>query len=168
MELHNKNLKEYWDTFKIPFFFLTAWSILGLILAVFYFDTYKSVYANWSGTVLAILAFWFIGWEAVKDFKFDIHQAAIAGALCGVLIGFIGAIIGLLTFLLAPNVLADAVAQATAQGVSADMVQRFAMLGAYLGIVFAPIVNAIFGAAISAIAGFFSGKFTGAKKTKKK
>ncbi len=158
MKFAEKEFKDYWKIIKISTYILIAWSLAALIVSKISFSLYLTIFsapANWA---LTIVAFAFIGWTAIKDYKGTIKIAAWAGALAGIIVGFAGALIGILTFYLVPELVEYAITQAAAQGVPADTIRGFMSISIYVGLVTGPLITSLIGAALSSIAALIAKK----------
>ena len=147
MALAGKNFGYYWNIFKIPFFVLVLWIILGLILALSAWDTYRSIFTGIPNWIITIAAFAFIGYTTIKDHKGGLANAFWAGALCGIFIGLIAGIVGLIMVYTVPALTDMAIAEAVRKGATEASVRGFIEIGAYIGLVTGPLINGIIGVA---------------------
>ncbi|MBW2990064.1 hypothetical protein KY358_07155 [Candidatus Woesearchaeota archaeon] len=150
-----KEFSYYWKIIRVPLFILVAWSILGLIISLFSFSLYSSIFSPLAGWLLILSIFGFIGWTTIKDYGQKAKVAAWAGALAGAIFGFIGSLVSILMFHLVPEVVQSAIAQA---GENAAAVEGFIAIGIYLSAITVPVIYAIVGAMISAMAALIAKK----------
>ena len=162
MKIADKEWSYYWHIIMIPVLILVLWNVAAFVVAYYSYSTYKSIFSGYSGLVLALAMYAFVGWTTVKDHKGTVKNGAWAGAVTGVLVGLIAAIINLLMVSMVPMIVQEAVAAALKQGtagINAARVQEFMMLGLYFGLLIGPLINGAIGALVGAI-GALVGKKT--------
>ena len=158
MKFAEKDISYYWKIFKIPLLILLSWSIVGFIISLSSYQTYKSIFSGIVGLVVSVALYGITGYLAVADHKATIKQSAWSGALLGITAGFIGGIIGILMFNLVPEFVADTVRDAVAQGAQAELTKNIMKISTYIGPITGPIFGGLIGALIAAIGGFISKK----------
>ncbi|MBN1156319.1 hypothetical protein JXA85_01780 [Candidatus Woesearchaeota archaeon] len=146
-----KAFSDYWKVIRIPFFVLFGWSFAALVVELISFDTYVSIFGSWSGLILSVAVFAFLGYTAVKDYGFGQKETAKAGALCGAFAGIAGAILGIVAMFVAPQLMDYALSAAMerAPTVDPDMMASMIKIQTYLGVIIAPIINAGIGALLA-------------------
>ncbi len=93
MKFAKKEFSFYWPAIMWPTLILVAWSIVGLIIALTAFESYKSIFANqWLGLV-PFLLFLIAGYLAASDHKATAKEAAWAGALTAIITSIVGVIV---------------------------------------------------------------------------
>ena len=164
-----KPVSYYWDYFKLPFYILLAWSVIGAILAFINFTTYQSIFTPLIGVIVQVLLFGFAGFTLYEEAKdANLGLATWSGALMGVFMGFIGAIISLVLMFTLPAMTDVIVQQAAAKGVTltASQIDMMKYLS-FTSLISAPIVSGLFGA-VCGLAGGAVAKLLGNKPKGKK
>jgi hypothetical protein len=137
-DVGGKKIGEYWKLVQMPVFVGIALSVL-VILA----------------PMLAVLGFigylipLYIGWIAVKNNKYSLKHAAIAGGIAGVVTGFVGGIISAIWILSGFGMSAELIAAGYGAGYGA-----FAAGAAVTAIIIAPIMGAIVDGILAAVGAF--------------
>ncbi len=149
-KLGDKKLKEYWKVIKLPVYAGIAISLLSLATA------FVPLLGMFTGALVGLVGLaisLYIGWSAVKNYKYDLKHSAFAGGIAGVITGLAGGIIGAITAMVLLGAASSAMgAYGTAYGgAAAGAVGGFAMASAIAGIVMGPVWGAIMGAILAAI-----------------
>ncbi|MCF7798528.1 hypothetical protein K9M74_01350 [Candidatus Woesearchaeota archaeon] len=164
-----KPVSYYWDYFKLPFFIMLGWTVLGSILAFVDFATYQSIFTPLVGIIVQVLLFGFAGFTLYEDAKdATLGHATWSGALTGVSIGFISAVVSLILLFTLPAMSQVIVNQAAAKGVtlSASQIDMMKYLS-FTSLISAPIVSGLLGAACGVVGGLVA-KYFGTKNKKNK
>lgn len=167
MNIAQKEFRDYWRVMKIPFMILALFSIAGLVYAYIDYKAYIGLFGGWTGYIISILVFGYLGWSSVKDYKFSVRQAAWSGAILGVIAGLFGAVLSVIMMFTVPGLLDFTVRQAIASGASAaqtDMIKTTVKIVTFAGLILGPLINALIGAAISSLGGFIGAKTCSGKK----
>jgi hypothetical protein len=164
MEFAKKEFSYYWKIIMFPLFLLIGWSILGIIIASFSVEWYFSIFGQWQGLVIQVMAFGFIGYCIVAEHKGEVRHSAWGGAITGALLGLVGAILSLIAYYFIPQIIQASLSQAAQQGISMDQLMEFAKIGLYAGFITGPLFGGLIGAGISAIAGAIANRRTKKKK----
>lgn len=160
MKIAGKEFDFYWKIIKIPFYLYAAWILLSYAFSIFDFSLYISIFSGYSGYIIAIAVFAFVGWTAIKEHKTSIRETAWCGAVLGVIAGILGGVVGILSVYTVPGILEFSLQRASEAGssVSADVMRSMIMIGSFIGLVVGPIINGLIGAAISSITGLIAKK----------
>ena len=156
MKLADKEFDYYWKIIKIPLVLLIGYSVVGVVVAMVNYSTYRSIFNTWSGRIISLAIYGFIGWSAVKDHQARLGQSAWAGAITGVISGIAGAILYWVLLSNVPEFTTELMARATAQGAAVD--PSIFKMGAYIQFITGPLLGGLLGAVIS-----FAGGFVGKK-----
>ncbi len=147
-------LQKYWKIIKVPVLIFIGYSILASIVAAISFETFMTFFGGWSGLIITVVVFGFIGYTTVKEHKQGIGQAAAAGAIAGVIAGLAGAVLSILMSFIAPHVIEQTVQQIVAQGgMAREQAESLVTLLTYLGLVIGPVRQAIIGTILALIGG---------------
>jgi hypothetical protein len=158
MKFAEKKFSYYWDIVKVPIIILVLWSFAGLVMALFYYDEYRSTFSTAAGLIISLLCYSFVGYLCSKDCKGKVKHAAWSGAITGSVSGFIGAFVGLLSVSFVPRIIDDAVLIAVQNGAPAATARSMIEISTYLGFVTGPLFGGLIGAGVAAIAGLIACK----------
>ena len=144
MAVGDKKIGEYWEVAKLPVYVSIGLSVLSMLLL------FAGAFAL---GIIAIIGFvWYavwlwLGWRAVKEFRYDLKSAAIAGAVGGAVSGVVGAVISIVQYSMFSGMMAGVYGAAYATMAGAGMVMAAIM---------SPIWGVIFGAILAAVGAFIA------------
>ena len=144
MAVGDKKIGEYWEVAKLPVYVSIGLSVLSMLLL------FAGAFAlGIIGLVgLVGLAVWlWLGWRAVKEFRYDLKSSVIAGAVGGVVSGIVGAVITVVQYSMFASMMA---------GVYGASYATLAGAGMVTGAIMAPVMGAIMGAIIAGIGAFIA------------
>ena len=141
----DRKIGEYWEVAKLPVYVSIGLSILSLLI-IFGMGAAGLGIAGLIGLVSLAVWLW-LGWRAVKEFRYDLKSSVIAGAVGGVVSGIVGAVISIIQY----SVLASTMA-----GVYGASYATLAGAGMVTGAIMAPVMGAIMGAIIAGIGAFIA------------
>lgn len=91
----DKTLGEYWAVAQTPVYIAIGLSVLNFVL-LFALGVAGAAFTGIVGLAGLLVWLW-LGWRAVKEFKYGLKASAIAGAVGGTVAGVVGAIISIVS-----------------------------------------------------------------------
>jgi len=151
LDVKRKSFMDYFGIVKLPVTISILWGLLsafaGLAPNIFGLQTLLAILTGGIGLLLGLALPLYVGWSAVKTYKFDLVNGAIAGGLFGLISGAVGGLINVLfAFLglgLAMTGLGNMMGPAMFGG---GLFIVIAIAGAIFGTVFVTIISAVLAA----------------------
>ncbi len=147
-----KTFADYWKVIQLPVIVLVVWAVIQTAVQM------AAPMMGWGvgaiGMLISLIALLYVGWSGVKNYKLDLAQSAVAGALTAVIAGVVALILAVLAFAAVGTAVAGAAGMmgyGAGYGVPAAAMGGFVIGALIIGRIFGLIVGAIVGAILAAI-----------------